>query len=112
MSFAVLAFSKQLVSALELSLRGENLRDLVRDFLLGAFRQLRQIPLAIGLIGLGRLGRVYAANLANRIANTRLVAIAETQESLLRDVAAEFDVPRCYVDPLSLSSTTVPSKRS
>jgi len=33
--------------------------------------------LAVGLIGLGRLGRVYARDLAGRIAETRLVAVAD-----------------------------------
>ena len=32
--------------------------------------------LAVGLIGLGRLGRVYARDLGGRIAETRLVADA------------------------------------
>src|SRR6185503_6116625 len=55
--------------------------------------------LAIGLIGAGRLGRVYARDLASRIAETKLVAIADPVESLAKDVAAEFDVPKYYDDP-------------
>jgi scyllo-inositol 2-dehydrogenase (NAD+) len=58
--------------------------------------------LAIGLIGAGRLGRVYARDLASRIAETRLVAIADPVEGVAKDVAAEFDVPRYYADPLAL----------
>ena len=58
--------------------------------------------LAIGLIGAGRLGRVYARDLASRIAETRLVAIADPVESLAKEVAAEFDVPKHYADPLAL----------
>jgi inositol 2-dehydrogenase len=58
--------------------------------------------LAIGLIGAGRLGRVYARDLASRIAETRLVAIADPLEALAREVAAEFDVPKYYADPLAL----------
>jgi predicted dehydrogenase len=58
--------------------------------------------LAVGLIGVGRLGRVYARDLAGRIAETRLVAVADPFESLARDVAAEFDVPRHYADPFAL----------
>ena len=50
--------------------------------------------LAIGLIGLGRLGRVYARDLASRIAETRLVAVADPVGALAKEVAAEFDVPR------------------
>jgi scyllo-inositol 2-dehydrogenase (NAD+) len=58
--------------------------------------------LAIGLIGAGRLGRVYARDLASRIAETKLVAIADPVESLAKEVAAEFDVPKYYADPLAL----------
>jgi inositol 2-dehydrogenase len=58
--------------------------------------------LAIGLIGAGRLGRVYARDLASRIAETRLVAIADPVEGVAKEVAAEFDVPRHYADPLAL----------
>jgi inositol 2-dehydrogenase len=58
--------------------------------------------LAIGLIGAGRLGRVYARDLASRIAETQLVAIADPVETVVREVAAEFDVPRHYTDPLAL----------
>jgi scyllo-inositol 2-dehydrogenase (NAD+) len=58
--------------------------------------------LAVGLIGLGRLGRVYARDLAGRIAETRLVAVADPVGSLAADVADEFDVPKHYADPLAL----------
>ncbi len=62
----------------------------------------RRGRLAIGLIGAGRLGRVYARDLASRIAETKLVAVADAAESVARDVAAEFDVPKHYADPLAL----------
>ena len=62
----------------------------------------RKRRLAIGLIGLGRLGRVYARDLASRIAETRLVAVADPVGSLAQEVAEEFDVPRHYTDPLAL----------
>jgi len=58
--------------------------------------------LAIGLIGAGRLGRVYARDLASRIAETRLVAIADPVEAVAKEVAAEFDVPKYYAEPLAL----------
>jgi inositol 2-dehydrogenase len=58
--------------------------------------------LSIGLLGVGRLGRVYARDLAGRIAETRLVAVADPDHALARDVAAEFDVPKHYADPLAL----------
>jgi len=56
----------------------------------------------MGLIGAGRLGRVYARDLASRIAETKLVAIADPVEAVAKEVAAEFDVPRHYADPLAL----------
>jgi scyllo-inositol 2-dehydrogenase (NAD+) len=58
--------------------------------------------LAVGLLGAGRLGRVYARDLAGRIPETRLVAVADPAPGLAESVAAEFDVPRHYTDPLAL----------
>jgi scyllo-inositol 2-dehydrogenase (NAD+) len=58
--------------------------------------------LAIGLIGAGRLGRVYARDLASRIAETKLVAIADPVESVAKQVAEEFDVARFYADPMAM----------
>jgi inositol 2-dehydrogenase len=62
----------------------------------------RKGRLAVGLVGLGRLGRVYARDLASRIAETRLVAVADPAGSLAHEVAEQFDVPRHYTDPLAL----------
>jgi scyllo-inositol 2-dehydrogenase (NAD+) len=62
----------------------------------------RKARLAIGVVGLGRLGLVYARDLSSRIAETRLVAVADPLGSVAEEVAAEFDVPRHYTDPLAL----------
>lgn len=62
--------------------------------------------LNIGLIGLGRLGRVYARDLAGRIPETRLVAVADPAPGIADEVAAEFDVPRAYTDTLALVDDT------
>jgi inositol 2-dehydrogenase len=62
----------------------------------------RKRRLAVGLVGLGRLGRVYARDLASRIAETRLVAVADPVGSLAHEIADEFDVSRHYTDPLAL----------
>jgi scyllo-inositol 2-dehydrogenase (NAD+) len=62
----------------------------------------RKPRLAVGLIGLGRLGRVYARELAGRIPEARLVAVADPAAALAAEVAAELDVPRHYEDPLAL----------
>lgn len=56
----------------------------------------------MGLIGLGRLGRVYARDLARLIPETQLTAVADTLPDLASRVAAEFGVPHSYVDPLAL----------
>jgi inositol 2-dehydrogenase len=50
----------------------------------------------VGLIGLGRLGRVYARDLSSRIPETRLAAVADTNAVAAREVAAEWDVPAWY----------------
>lgn len=52
--------------------------------------------LQVGLIGLGRLGRVYARDLSSRIAETRLAAVADTNAAAAREIAAEWDVPARY----------------
>jgi inositol 2-dehydrogenase len=49
--------------------------------------------LRVGLIGLGRLGRVYARDLASRIRETRLVAVCDPLDEVVAEVADEFDVP-------------------
>ena len=48
------------------------------------------------------MGRVYARDLAGRIPETRLVAVADPAGTLAREVADEFDVPRAYTEPLAL----------
>jgi inositol 2-dehydrogenase len=58
--------------------------------------------LNVGLIGAGRLGRVYARDLAGRIPETRLVAVADPAGNLAQEVASEFDVPHHYTDPMAL----------
>jgi inositol 2-dehydrogenase len=58
--------------------------------------------LAVGLLGLGRLGRVYARDLATRIPETRLVAVADTDARLAEEVAREYDLPRHAADPQAL----------
>jgi inositol 2-dehydrogenase len=49
--------------------------------------------LNVGLIGLGRLGRIYARDLATRIACTRLVAVADVDRAAIDEITGEFDVP-------------------
>src|SRR5262245_18152147 len=54
--------------------------------------------LPVGLIGLGRLGRIYARDLATRVSSARLVAVADPAPGVAEAVASEFDVPRWHTD--------------
>lgn len=56
----------------------------------------------LGLIGLGRLGKVYARDLAHRIPQARLLAVADIVAETAEQVAAEFEVPRWYADSYAL----------
>lgn len=58
--------------------------------------------LNVGLIGLGRLGRVYARDLATRIGETRLPAVADPSPGLAAQIAEEFDILDAYQDPQDL----------
>lgn len=58
--------------------------------------------LNVGVIGAGRLGKVYVRDLAGRIPETRVVAVADRVEALAQSIAAEFEVPKAYTDPLDL----------
>ena len=62
------------------------------------------MKLKVGLIGLGRLGRVYARDLSSRLEETRLVAVADTNAELARQVAEEFGAARSYGDPRELAA--------
>ena len=54
--------------------------------------------LPVGLIGLGRLGRIYARDLATRVSSARLVAVADPAPGVAEAVASEFDVPRWHAE--------------
>jgi scyllo-inositol 2-dehydrogenase (NAD+) len=58
--------------------------------------------LGVGLIGLGRLGRVYARDLSRRIPEARLVAVADSLGTVAEEIAREHEVPRWYSGPLGL----------
>jgi inositol 2-dehydrogenase len=58
--------------------------------------------LQVGIIGLGRLGRVYARDLAAKMPETRLVAVSDVVPKAVDEVADEFDVPGRYLNPADL----------
>jgi inositol 2-dehydrogenase len=62
------------------------------------------MKLKVGLIGLGRLGRVYARDLSSRIEETSLVAVADTNAGLARTIAEEFGAARSFGDPRELAA--------
>jgi scyllo-inositol 2-dehydrogenase (NAD+) len=52
--------------------------------------------LKVGVVGVGRLGKVYVRDLASRIPETTVAAVADVDRSLAASVAEEFDVPKAY----------------
>ena len=58
--------------------------------------------LRIGLVGVGRLGRVYARDIASRIPRATLAAVADTNAAAAQEVAEEWGVPRWYPGPEAL----------
>ena len=58
--------------------------------------------LNVGVIGLGRLGRVYVRDLSTRIPCTRVVAIADVDKAAVDEVSKQFEVAKGYTDPQAL----------
>ncbi|MBN2093168.1 Gfo/Idh/MocA family oxidoreductase [candidate division KSB1 bacterium] len=52
--------------------------------------------LNIGAIGLGRLGQVYATDLAHRVPNANLIAVADLNVELAKKFAEEYNIPNWY----------------
>lgn len=58
--------------------------------------------LNVGVIGLGRMGSVYARNLAQRVPHARLVAVADQKTELREQLAEEFAGVKTYASHLDL----------
>lgn len=58
--------------------------------------------LRLGVIGLGRMGLLYASLLATQLPGARLYAVAEVDERVRERVAVELDVPHTFNDGCDL----------
>ena len=56
----------------------------------------------IGLLGLGRLGKLYAEYLSTNVNKSQLIAVADTSGDLAKDVAREFEIETSYSNPTDL----------
>jgi inositol 2-dehydrogenase len=56
------------------------------------------MSIKIGLIGAGRMGRVYANTLAYSISEVDLVAVADPDQAVLNEVAGRYNIPTRYND--------------
>ena len=64
--------------------------------------------LNIGLIGVGRLGVVYARYFLGSIAHARLTAVSDVNEKAQQAFADENDVPKRYADYRTLLADAMP----
>jgi myo-inositol 2-dehydrogenase / D-chiro-inositol 1-dehydrogenase len=63
---------------------------------------MTRTTLRVGVIGVGRMGADHADRLAHRVANARLVAVADPDQDRAADLAAQFTGVRVFADPLDL----------
>src|SRR5216683_455231 len=59
-------------------------------------------PLKIGIIGLGRMGQLYARTLATEVSRVQLFAVADVGEEKRTRVADEFSVSHTFADAYEL----------
>ncbi len=58
--------------------------------------------LNIGVIGLGRMGRLYARTITTQVAGVQLYAVAEPDAQARAVVVTAFPVPHVFADPVDL----------
>ena len=56
----------------------------------------------VGIIGVGRIGRLHAEHLAFRVPGAEVAAICDVDSDAAREVADRLRVPRVYADPEAL----------
>jgi myo-inositol 2-dehydrogenase/D-chiro-inositol 1-dehydrogenase len=54
--------------------------------------------LRFGVLGVGRIGKIHAGNLAGRIPGTELAALADVSPDELAAVAAKLNVGKTFAD--------------
>ncbi len=57
---------------------------------------------ALGVIGVGRIGRLHVNNITAHIPEARVVAVADVIEEAARQVAQTYHIPHAYGDPREL----------
>lgn len=60
--------------------------------------------LKVGVVGVGRLGKMYARYFCGRIENATLTAIADVSKTTLQAVGSELEVPKQFARPEDLMS--------
>lgn len=58
--------------------------------------------LKVGLLGLGRMGKVYARDLTRSISGVELVAVADVDATLAQKNGEEFSLAKWFADPFAL----------
>jgi scyllo-inositol 2-dehydrogenase (NAD+) len=54
--------------------------------------------IGIGVIGLGRMGRVYGSYIAAQLPGARLVAVSDSRPEAIQSFTSEVEVPNTYLD--------------
>lgn len=52
----------------------------------------------VGIIGAGRIGKLHAANLVNRVKNVKVVAISDVFEKAAKELASSLGIEKVYKD--------------
>ena len=60
----------------------------------------------VGILGAGRIGRVHAENLAYRIPDAQILAVADVIEDAAKKLAADLRIPAVFSDPRAIFDDT------
>ncbi len=55
--------------------------------------------LSLGVVGVGRIGRLHVQNLVKHVSRARILAVADVIEEAARQVATTYHIPDAYADP-------------